>query len=103
MLPVVSRRPLIQEIPVRRSLAALIISTVALIAPVPLAGSAHASPQPQNEWRTYYYNYFYSKSTCEARGRAITDPNSSQYIPGFTNYFCYYTGPKWSMDVYDAY
>lgn len=45
--------------------------------------------------------YFTSEQSCNNRGYAMTTPGHAGYIPGMIAYYCYYTGPKWSMDVLD--
>lgn len=53
----------------------------------------------------YYYNYFYTGSTCNSRGNAIIKKGGPDYIPGASNFSCHVlTGEtKWSMDIYFLY
>ena len=53
------------------------LSALLIVLALPLTGLGLLGPRAeattQGLWRTYYYNYFNYKSTCEARGKAITD------------------------------
>lgn len=83
----------------KKFLAAALLTTSAFIGPS--LGTSVATASTQNVWHNYYYNYFYSEQSCKNRGYAMTTPGHSGYIPGMIAYDCYYTGPRWSMNVLD--
>lgn len=83
----------------RRFLITTVLAAATLVGSV--AGAPPAQAGTLNVWHTYYYNYFNSETTCKNRGYAMTTPGHSGYVPGMIAYYCYYTGPKWSMDVLD--
>lgn len=83
----------------RKIIAASLLATAAVIAPS--LGVPTASASTQNVWHNYYPNYFTSEQSCNNRGYAMTTPGHPGYVPGIIAYYCYYTGPKWSMDVLD--
>jgi hypothetical protein len=99
----------------RATFRSLTAATLALGAVLGLGGveatAAPASPtihfvptpvRPANTWSNYYLDYFNSKSSCTARGDAMTTPGRAGYIPGALAYYCYLRNGKfkWSMDVY---
>lgn len=82
-------------------------AAIVLPAPFPAPGSTPSAPGPifprrsPSEETLYYPNHFYSAATCRARGRAITDRRSSQYIPGAIAFRCVKRpgDTKWSMYI----
>ena len=54
-----------------------------------------------NDGEYYYVNYFYTRATCRARGDAVTNPRSPEYIPGAVRYQCVKRpgDTKWSMQI----
>ncbi|GHG49667.1 MULTISPECIES: hypothetical protein [Amycolatopsis] len=79
-------------------------------ASTPVAGEAainstlaSAGLSVPNEWVTYYHNYFYTETTCNSRGNAVTGYGTGRgEIPGTTAFYCYRNvgESKWSMDLY---
>lgn len=99
---------------VARLVGAAVLAVGATLAAAPGVASAAPAgspaqivwpvPFPQgaaNEGEYYYPNYFYSEYTCQARGRAITNPRSPEYIPGAVTFRCVKRpgGTKWSMQI----
>jgi hypothetical protein len=85
-------------------LGGVIVSAPASAAPA--ATNVTASPMTTTGmWRYYYYReWFYSEEKCIAWGKQITDPNSSNYIPGFSAYYCFRDpgDAKWSMNIFET-
>ena len=87
------------KIIIKKLFTVTLLTTSAFVGPS--LGASVALASAQNVWHTYYYDYFYSEQSCDNRGYAMTTPGHSGYVPGIAAYYCYYTGPKWSMDVLD--
>ena len=58
-----------------------------------------------NAWYTYYNDYFYTQSNCEARGWVMVNLDPPLGVPGIVAYRCWRRSGqiKWNMDVYDTY
>lgn len=91
--------------------AAMMVTAFALVGHAPpaavadpVASATHATPDT-HAWYTYYDDYFFDWSSCDARGEAmVNNPPSQGGVPGIIDYRCYLRGgdTKWSMDVYDT-
>lgn len=90
--------------------AAVAASTIASVGATATAATPEAdhgftaTMAPSAVWHWYYEDHFWSEGKCEGRGRQITDPSSTEYIPGIIAYACEKQSPwdlKWSMRVLD--
>lgn len=80
----------------RARLAAFVLGITAVVGGTMLVAPP-APAQAVGVHNNYYYNYFYSKATCEARGKEMV-----RTIAVWIGYRCWkYDGhAKWSMDLF---